>query len=914
MELTRNWGSLQIKSIDPYADVASDVTSRLTKIMGADNVYVNGFDLIKYQSDADTNCIAVTLSPGIAIISNIVIEITNTTVSKLAGFPIPNIDNYVLVLEYVYAKTTPPPIAVIKGVKLDEIDARIHLPLYNFRLNGWNTFINDTILTTWINSNKDNFKDERHKTGYLPRSGGTVYGKLYSTTIAPSDPLEVTNKQYVEKVIADALGGISGLNLLQNIVTKSGAEMTGPLTMKGNPLPLTDNQLITRSYVTDKFLSKMGGTMDGAIILKRNPTQPFEAATKEYVDQGVQHAIANMHLSMKHGDLTELDQDQHPQYIMANGSRAFTNPVDGVDPITPRNLTTRSYVDTIAETLENKINAIGTGGGGGGGVKEHNKLLGLGNDDHLQYALVNGNRAFTGPIGGVDPISNEHLATKKYVDGKVNNTNISHSSLQNLLADDHKQYALVNGDRPFTSPVTVPTPTNTNHAVNIAYLTKYVAEQIAAIGGGGGGGGTLPPGVNYILSDGTVSFTGAINGIPGSDVNSLTTLGQIQNLFHSTFSDHSNLRGRDAKDAHPQYVLLEGGQQMVGPLGVANPIDDEHAVPYKLVKALDKKVTDATTLIEANKTNIELLPTIKTKVDQHDTIITNLDDKISEKFTNLVTNDIQPLLANTAKLNSANTFKADNIFKSISIEDKETHSFSIDTVQDIKDRKLENLSPSIIGPNIYTYVNHTATGAYNSQSGRKPMPYSDNDFNIDADLYGLGYISRDAVREINDMSTTTVTTPSAKQSYGYDWTIKNLGSTLQIRRGVFDRSGTAGTYTSITNKNPDTVLSINGVNNNMTNVISPLVLRHSAKRGNTFGNIVGTIPCAYYDIVPGIDDMADATNSNETLTQIGRYAPIGSIFYKFNRTNNVIEHMYIKIKAGSELDNGLINSNYKQLF
>lgn len=917
MELTRNWGSLQTKSIDPYADVASDVTSRLTKIMGADNVYINGFDLIKYQSDPDTNCIAVTLSPGIAIISNIVIEITSATTAKLVGFPIPTIDNYVLVLEYIYAKTTPPPIAVIKGVKLEDLDNRIHLPLYNFRLNGWNTLVNDTVLTTWINSNKDNFKDERHKTGYLPRSGGTVYGKLYSNTVLPTDPFEVANKQYVEKVVTDALGGISGLGLLQNIVTKNGAEMIGPLTMRDNLPPLTDNQLITRSYVTNGFLSKNGGVMDGAIILKRNPQQPFEAATKEYVDQGVQHAIANMHLSMKHGDLTELDQDQHPQYILVNGARAFTNPIDGVDPLTPKNLTTRSYVDNVIETVNNRINAIvAGGGGGGGGVKEHNKLLGLGNDDHLQYSLVNGNRAFTGPVGGVDPTESDHLATKKYVDNKVTNinSNLSHSSLQNLNNDDHKQYVLVDGSRGFTAPVPIPLPTSQEHAVNVSYMTTYVTEQIAASGGGsgggGGGGGTLPPGVKYILSDGTVSFTDTINGVPGSDMNSLVTLGQVNNLFADNYSDHNNLHNRETKDAHPQYVLLEGGA-MTGLLSVLDPVGDEHAVPYKLVKAQDAKIKEATDLIDAHKSELEALPDIKTKVDAHEIAIAGIDDQITTKFTNLVTNDIQPLLDNAAKLNTTNVFKEQNIFKAITVQDDLDSSFIISTMQDITNKDLNTVTGSSTSSNSYTYNDHTASGAYDSQSGRQPVPYSQDSFNIDADFYGLGYITDTCVNEVNNMKTSTNTT-SSPLSYSYDWTIKNLGPSLQIRRHGFERNGTNGHYTSITNDHPDTVLSINGVTNTMNNVISPLVIRHTSKRNSKFSNIVGVVPTAYYDIIPGETTLENATNSGVMSMEYARFAPIGSIFYQYDKSSKAISHMYVKIKAGTDSDNGL--GNFKQIF
>ena len=516
------------------------------------------------------------------------------------------------------------------------------------------------------------------------------------------------------------------------------------------------------------------------------------------------------------------------------------------------------------------------------------------------------------------PTQNEHLTTKKYVDDKFTNTPISHNSLQNLTNDDHKHYALVSGERAFTGPITIPLPIAQQHAVNVAYMSTYVSEQIAAaIGGGGGGGGggsTLPPGVNYILSDGTVSFIGSINGVPGSDVNSLTTLGQIQNLFHDTFSDHSKLKGRDDKDAHPQYLLLEGGQQMTGPLGVADPIGDEHAVPYKMVKELNTKVTEATALVEANKENLEKLPALKAKVDEHDAVITGIDDKITQKFTNLINNDIQPLLTNMAKLNENNIFSGENTFGTISIKVDETHSFNIDKIKDIEDRNLDNVVQSPTTNNSYSYKNHTATGAYNSQSGRQPTPYSDSSFNIDADLYGLGYISNDCVAEINDMKTATITTPSPKQSYSYDWTIKNLGTSLQIRRSVFDRSGNSGQYTSITNNHPDTVLSINGINNNMTNIISPLVLRHSAKRNNVFSNIVGTVPCAYYDVIPGVKNLEDYGDVNAITSEITKFAPIGSIFYKYNKTTQEITHAYIKIKAGKDTDSGFVSSNFKQLF
>lgn len=47
---------------------------------------------------------------------------------------------------------------------------------------------------------------------------------------------------------------------------------------------------------------------------------------------------------------------------------------------------------------------------------DHSNLAGLANDDHLQYSLVDGTRAFTGVVGGITPTADTHLATKAYVD------------------------------------------------------------------------------------------------------------------------------------------------------------------------------------------------------------------------------------------------------------------------------------------------------------------------------------------------------------------------------------------------------------------------------------------------------------------------------------------------------------------
>lgn len=50
---------------------------------------------------------------------------------------------------------------------------------------------------------------------------------------------------------------------------------------------------------------------------------------------------------------------------------------------------------------------------------DHGGILGLAGDDHTQYILADGTRAFSGVVVGVDPTLESHLATRQYVDDSV---------------------------------------------------------------------------------------------------------------------------------------------------------------------------------------------------------------------------------------------------------------------------------------------------------------------------------------------------------------------------------------------------------------------------------------------------------------------------------------------------------------
>ena len=81
--------------------------------------------------------------------------------------------------------------------------------------------------------------------------------------------------------------------------------------------------------------------------------------------------------------------------------------ISGVDPVQDYQLTTKWYVDDEIDTLSGTI------------PYEHDQLIGLEDDDHLQYVPRTGVRGFTATVSGVTPTEPYHLTTKQYVDSQV---------------------------------------------------------------------------------------------------------------------------------------------------------------------------------------------------------------------------------------------------------------------------------------------------------------------------------------------------------------------------------------------------------------------------------------------------------------------------------------------------------------
>jgi len=158
--------------------------------------------------------------------------------------------------------------------------------------------------------------------------------------------------------------------------------------------------------------------------------------------------------------------DSDAQHPTTSGDLRVNTTISGVDPIYDYHITTKNYVDSEVATLSGTI------------PYDHGELIGLSDDDHIQYVPTNGSRGFTGTVSGIDPTQDYHLTTKNYVDGEIDTLSgtipYSHSYLTGLDVDDHTQYSLVNGTRAFTGTVGGIYPTATNHLTTKEYVDQLV--------------------------------------------------------------------------------------------------------------------------------------------------------------------------------------------------------------------------------------------------------------------------------------------------------------------------------------------------------------------------------------------------------------------------------------------------------
>ncbi len=237
-----------------------------------------------------------------------------------------------------------------------------------------------------------------------PDSDDTYVGLTSTQTL--------TNKTLQDPTITGTVAGAAGY---------TGITATDP-TITGTVAGAASYTGIT---ATDPTIT---GTVAGAAIYT-TPTL-ITPIISDFTNANHSHTSAGTGGTIAHSALTGLGNDDHTQYVKADGSRAFTGTVGGVSPTASSHLATKGYVD-------------------GELVTDHGALTGLGDDDHTQYVKTDGTRSFTGTVSGVSPTASSHLATKGYVDGELVT---DHGALTGLGDDDHPQYPKISAPETITGP------------------------------------------------------------------------------------------------------------------------------------------------------------------------------------------------------------------------------------------------------------------------------------------------------------------------------------------------------------------------------------------------------------------------------------------------------------------------------
>jgi hypothetical protein len=93
-------------------------------------------------------------------------------------------------------------------------------------------------------------------------------------------------------------------------------------------------------------LTNAGESVSDASSQHHHDGRYYTETEMDVTISGIEDEIASLSY---HDFLQGLENDDHPQYVLADGSRGFTNTVSGVSPINDYDLATKSYVDTESE-------------------------------------------------------------------------------------------------------------------------------------------------------------------------------------------------------------------------------------------------------------------------------------------------------------------------------------------------------------------------------------------------------------------------------------------------------------------------------------------------------------------------------------------------------------------------------------
>lgn len=317
----------------------------------------------------------------------------------------------------------------------------------------------------------------------LINSGETGPGVTIGWAGIEIDRGTLSNYQFIFDEVADAFKvGISGS--LQPVATrKDSSQMTNNYVVyweASNSRLVTDNSISYDQIASLDDLSSISGSLSSDFL--------------SHINDGSIHFTES---SIDHGNIQGLGDDDHTQYILSDGTRDFSGIV-GYN----NNKTFTSDTDIVSKKYVDDELA--------GFTTDHGGLTGLGDDDHSQYTLADGSRDFTGKVSyNSHPTftTDTELVDKKYVDDEIDNLTTDHGELTGLGDDDHTQYILANGSRAFSGTVSGVSPTTSAHLATKGYVDAQIVSGTVS--------GTvvknIPAGA---LLDGTTSSPGTATAGP----------------------------------------------------------------------------------------------------------------------------------------------------------------------------------------------------------------------------------------------------------------------------------------------------------------------------------------------------------------------------------------------------------------
>jgi hypothetical protein len=223
--------------------------------------------------------------------------------------------------------------------------------------------------------------------------------------------------------------------------------------------PTDSSHLATKAYVDTQVgsggeantASNLGGGV-GAFASKSGVDLQFKSvsagSTKATVTDsgGVEVSVDVAEANLTHNNLGGLTTgDPHTQYVLADGTRsiatatssgglAINNTLADGDPIVTFQLDgSVQYTMGVDDSTEGDYFRIGTT------ALDTGTAITISSTGEVQLHQV---------ATGVTPTASEHLATKGYVDS-LSAANYDHGGLQGLADDDHTQYILADGTRPY---------------------------------------------------------------------------------------------------------------------------------------------------------------------------------------------------------------------------------------------------------------------------------------------------------------------------------------------------------------------------------------------------------------------------------------------------------------------------------